>query len=119
MNEFIPNLKNVVNFYRESGMEINGEDKLRIERLQSNLNKCIIGMSLAWSSVLAWDIRGFFLKDQRLILKIFRTKYHVFNAVFMFLSYSAVNAMSGMKALDILGRYDPQVLTLKISSDDL
>jgi len=111
--DFFPTLSNLLPIYRSSQLHLSIEHQTQIKDLHLQMQQWLMGLSCCWGGLLALDIKNFFLKDKPKILKIFRTRYHLFSAFGFSCLYIYLDYKKGFKVLDILSQYDPRYLTLK------
>ena len=118
-DEFFPNFKGVKKLWLSLKLPINEPDKTQLNNLEAYLNKWMLGLGVCWGSLLALDIKHFYLKQNRMMLKVLRSKYHLFTGLICFTIYTQIDCLTGWKALNIVSQYDKRLLTLKIFNDVL
>ena len=112
--EFFPTISNLSQLFKNNTkLIISTENQSQLKQFQEQNQKSKLSLICLWAGLLAWDINRFFLKDKSLLLKIFRTKYHIFSAFGCISIYTYMDFQRGFRMIEMLGKDDVRYFTLK------
>ena len=112
--EFFPTISNLSQLFKNNTkLIISTENQSQLKQFQEKNQQSKLSLICLWAGLLAWDINRFFLKDKSLLLKIFRTKYHIFSAFGCICIDTYMDFQRGFRMIEMLGKDDVRYFTLK------